>query len=318
MSSIHARASGYGDIAQNVLKYCTADKVMDKTFFDFECNSYAASLAKQSHVPLADLEMGASVTFPLYTPDYSLPKTGHWNNGEKDRLDVNLDAMTVNACNVYGYDLKLSQRDYVMLRKCKSYAEYTSMIARALSTKKKALLDSYVTAIIVGSAGNQIGSTSSPVTNTASSYNEMWQEILTQILDTEQMCSIGDTTPDIVTYLPNSMYSAHLKFWDEKQSCACTDGIRNGVKGYTTPYGHQVHFVNDRFLPRDAATGNVLGFWLNRSHLGLVDQSFYEGWFPDRSDLWFEGEMLYDAFLLNCKAAGVIVTDQKPKCAIIC
>jgi hypothetical protein len=318
MSGFHARASGYGDIAQNIIKYCTADKVMNKTLYDFECNSIAASMAKQSHLTMSDLEMGAAVTFPFYTPDYSLPKTGHWNNGEAHRLKIDLDDMTVNACNVFKYDLKLSQRDFVLFKRCKTYNEYTAMIARSLATTKKALMDSYALAIATGSAGLQIGSTQDPVTNTAADYNAMWKELITQVLLTEQMCSIEDSTPDVVVYLPLQMINAHIDFFDEKQSCICKDGIRMGIKQYTTPYGHTVQFVHDRFLPRDATTGKVLGLWLNRSHFGLVDQSFYEGWFPDRSDLWFEGELLYDAFLLNCKAAGVIVTDITPSCEIIC
>jgi hypothetical protein len=318
MSGFHARASGYDDVAQNILKYCTPDKVMNKTYFDFECNAYSAGMAKQDHVPLMDLEMGATVTFPTYKPDYSLPRSGHWNNGEKDYIGVDLDQMSVNACNTYSFEHKVSQRDYQLLRKAGCYKDYTNMIGRALATRKKALLDSYAFAVAVGSAGLQIGSSGDPVTNTASAYNDMWKQIITDSLKTKQMCSIKDNTPDIMVYLPHDMIGAHIDFFDEKQSCACKDGIRMGLDAYTTPYGHQVSFVDDQFLPRDATTGKVLGLWLNRQHFGLVNQSFYEGWFPDRSDMWFEGEMLYDAFLLNCKAAGAIVTDVSPTCDITC
>lgn len=322
MAGIHSNAVGYADGAQKIMQFCQTPKISTNTLLDFECNSKVAYIAGQDHVDEGQLVNGSSITFPRFHNNFDAPPVGHWANGEADEINLDLSSNTVKVCQTYPFEYKLASRDYALLQRTGCYNMLSDQLGKTIANRHIGLIDRYGYQTITGSAGYQIGSVASPILHaSADSYKYLFQTVLAQQLDSFQICDVGETNDNIVVYLPNDFLPAHLDFFDDKNQC-CMDSIRNGIKKHVTPYGIEVIFVHPQFLPKvvNPTTGEktVAGFWVNRTRFGLPMDTIELEWTRVKRDLWLIGETVYDAFLLDCKAAGTIVTDVKPSCNTVC
>jgi hypothetical protein len=317
MASLNARAVGYGPSAADILKFCRPPAVQKKALYDFTCGAKFPLFVGQDYIPDEELIKNSSVTFMRPRDSSGDSEIGQWNNDKPETIELDIRSGTVKICQNWAFEIKVSMRELEMLNRtgCRSILE--SNLARTIAQRHKNIQDPYGFQMLVGSAGHVIGTAGAPVTPTKADYDRMLKQIIRQTGESEMICDVGEIDNDVVVALPWCFLDAHLEFFKGDNVCCSGEDIRMGIKRYKTPYGINIHFVKDKFLPK-SSTGRVMGVWADKTRVGFPNEMLYLQWDNVKSDVYLFGESIWDAYLLDCNAAGAIFTDCVPVCPLTC
>lgn len=317
MSSLNARAVGYGSTAADVLKFCRAPAVQKKALYDFACGAKFPMFAAQDYIADEDLIKNSSVTFMRPRDSETTSNIGQWNNEQPEIIELDIRSGTVKICQNWKFRFKVSMHELALMNRSGCRSELEANLARSIAQRHKKIQDPYGFTMLVGSAGHVIGSTGAPITPTKASYDLMLKTIIRQTGESEMICDVGEIDNDVVVALPWCFLDAHLEFFKGDNVCCSGEDIRMGIKRYKTPYGINVHFVKDVYLPK-SSTGRVMGVWADKTRVGFPNEMLYLEWDNLLDDVYLFGESIWDAYLLDCNAAGAIFTDCTPVCSPTC
>ena len=310
MANISARAAGYGSSGADVLKFCRAPAVQKKALFDFACGAKFPQFAKQDYIADADLVKNSSVTFMRPRDTNSDTNIGEWQNGAPDIIELNIGSGTVKISQNWAFEFKIPMRELELLNRTGCRNELEALLAREIAMRHKKIQDPYGFNVLVGSAGQTIGSTGAPITVTVADYKSMLYQIIKQTGNNEMICDVGEIDTNVKVALPWCFVDAHIELYTGTSFCMADD-IRMGIAKYKTPYGIDITFVKDTYLPK-SSTGQVMGLWADTSRVGFPNEMLFLQWDNVKSDVFLFGESIWDAYLLDCKAAGAIFTNCTP------